>query len=123
MFSDEYSVRKRKFDSYFSGEALFGLPHQNYPSLEDTRKEIELLDKQKIGIVQPKTMSIQKNAVEFIQDFFDEHTKNTLIKADFLKSLFEFSQNDKDNINEETIEILEPYLTLKFPTGEDLFTG
>lgn len=27
MFSDEYSVRKRKFDSYFSGETLFGLPH------------------------------------------------------------------------------------------------
>lgn len=45
MFSDEYSVRKRKFDSYFSGEALFGLPHQSYPALEETRKEIELLDK------------------------------------------------------------------------------
>jgi len=27
MFSDEYSVRKRKFDSYFAGETLFGLPH------------------------------------------------------------------------------------------------
>jgi dynein heavy chain len=45
MFSDEYSVRKRKYDSYFSGETLFGLPHQSYPALEETRKEIELLDK------------------------------------------------------------------------------
>lgn len=45
MFSDEYSVRKRKFDSYYAGEALFGLPHQSYPALEETRKEIELLDK------------------------------------------------------------------------------
>jgi len=27
MFSDEYSIRKRKFDSYFAGETLFGLPH------------------------------------------------------------------------------------------------
>lgn len=27
MFSDEYSVRKRKYDSYFAGETLFGLPH------------------------------------------------------------------------------------------------
>jgi dynein heavy chain len=27
MFSDEYSVRKRKFDSYLAGETLFGLPH------------------------------------------------------------------------------------------------
>lgn len=40
-----------------------------------------------------------------------------------MKSLLEFSQNDKDNINEETIEILEPYLTMKFPSGEDVFTG
>ena len=45
MFSDEYSVRKRKYDSYFAGETLFGLPHQSYPALEETRKEIELLDK------------------------------------------------------------------------------
>jgi dynein heavy chain len=28
MFSDEYSIRKRKFDSYYAGETLFGLPHQ-----------------------------------------------------------------------------------------------
>ena len=28
MFSDEYSIRKRKFDTYFAGETLFGLPHQ-----------------------------------------------------------------------------------------------
>jgi dynein heavy chain len=44
-FSEEYSVKKRKFDSYYAGETLFGLPHQPYPALEDTRKEIELLDK------------------------------------------------------------------------------
>lgn len=34
-----------------------------------------------------------------------------------------FSNNDKDFINEETIELLEPYLTLKTPKGEELFTG
>ena len=45
------------------------------------------------------------------------------MKADFLKSLLDFSQYDKDNINEETIELLEPYLTLKFASGEDIFTG
>jgi len=45
MFSEDYQVRKRRYDSYFAGETLFGLPHQQYPSLEDTRKEIQLLDK------------------------------------------------------------------------------
>ena len=45
MFSDEYSVRKRKYDSYFAGERLFGLPNTSYPELDETRKEIELLDK------------------------------------------------------------------------------
>lgn len=41
----------------------------------------------------------------------------------FLKSLLEFSEKDKNDINEETIELLEPYLTLKLPSGEDAFTG
>lgn len=45
MFADEYSIRKRKYDSYHSGEKLFGLPHQSYPELVQTAKEIELLEK------------------------------------------------------------------------------
>ena len=41
-----------------------------------------------------------------------------------MKNLLDFSANEKDNINEETIELLEPYLTLKQPAnGEDVFTG
>ena len=27
MFSEEYQVRERKFNSYFAGETLFALPH------------------------------------------------------------------------------------------------
>jgi len=45
MFSDEYGIRKRKFDSYNAGEGLFGLPHQSYPELVKTQSQIELLDK------------------------------------------------------------------------------
>lgn len=45
QFSEEYSIRKRKYDLYFAGEKLFGLPHVSYPLLTDTQKEIELLDK------------------------------------------------------------------------------
>jgi dynein heavy chain len=45
MFADEYSIRKRKYESYYSGEKLFGLPHQSYPELVQTAKELELLEK------------------------------------------------------------------------------
>ena len=37
--------------------------------------------------------------------------------------MFDFSTNEKDNINEETIELLEPYLTLRAPSGDEVFTG
>ena len=45
IFSEEYQIRRRKFESYEAGETLFALPHQSYPALDDTRKEIELLEK------------------------------------------------------------------------------
>lgn len=65
-----------------------------------------------------------KQDIPFVADSFDEYAKSTLTNQNFLKSLFDFSANEKDNINEETIELLEPYLTLKIPsTGEDAFTG
>lgn len=65
-----------------------------------------------------------KQDIPFVADSFDEFSKSTLTNNNFLKSLFDFSANDKDNINEETIELLEPYLTLKVPSsGEDVFTG
>jgi hypothetical protein len=37
--------------------------------------------------------------------------------------LIAFSENEKDFINEETIEFLDPYLTLKSPKGDKLFEG
>ena len=71
-----------------------------------------------------KNMYIMKQDIPFIADSFEEYAKNTLTNQNFLKNLLDFSVNEKDNINEETIELLEPYLTLKIPsTGEDAFTG
>lgn len=85
---------------------------------------VNLLLQFPLATVVPKTMVIQKQNVEFIQDSFDECTKATLIRNDFLKLLLDFSQYEKDNINEETIELLEPYLTLRFPSNnEEVFTG
>lgn len=39
-----------------------------------------------------------------------------------LDKLLKFSANEKDFISEETIELLEPYLTVKAPDGQELFT-
>jgi len=47
----------------------------------------------------------------------------TLKSSVFLKDLLDFSNNDKDNINEETIELLEPYINLCTPDGREVFTG
>lgn len=72
----------------------------------------------------PKNLFIMKQDIPFIADSFDEYSKSTMTNNAFLSQLFDFSNNEKDNINEETIELLEPYLTLKIPsTGEDAFTG
>lgn len=38
-------VRKRKWENYSSGEELFGLPVTRYPELEQTEKEIQMLDR------------------------------------------------------------------------------
>ena len=45
MFSDEYGIRKKNFDSYNAGEGLFVVPHQSYPELVKTQSQIKLLDK------------------------------------------------------------------------------
>jgi len=64
-----------------------------------------------------------KQEIPFVNDSFDNHCKATLKNNNFLKDLFEFSNNDKDNINEETIEFLEPYITLRTPKDEEVFIG
>ena len=85
---------------------------------------VNLLLLQPLVPVSQKMMKMMKQDVPFIADSFDEFSKTTLVNNNFLKNLFDFSANEKDNINEETIELLEPYLTLKIPsTGEDAFTG
>ena len=38
-------VRKRKWDGLSSGEELFGLPVTQYPGMEQTEKEVTMLDR------------------------------------------------------------------------------
>jgi dynein heavy chain len=42
-FKEEFEVRGRKQEIYYLGEDLFGLPHQQYPQLDLTRKELGYL--------------------------------------------------------------------------------
>lgn len=41
-FKEEFKIRERKFELYKGGEELFVLPHQSYPDLERTAKDIKL---------------------------------------------------------------------------------
>eukprot|EP00955_Chlamydomonas_euryale_P103513 365498-Chlamydomonas_euryale.AAC.1 len=44
-FQQTFEVKKRKWENYASGEELFGLPITLYPELEQTEKEIQMLDR------------------------------------------------------------------------------
>ena len=89
---------------------------------------IHILFQRHLDPVKPKGdggMYILKQSTPFVHDSYDTPgvgTKTTLSSATFLKDLLDFSNEEKDNINEETIELLHPYLTLKTPKDEDIYT-
>jgi|TARA_B110000285_G_scaffold235301_1_gene316174 dynein heavy chain len=70
-------------------------------------------------------MYILKQSTPFVADSYEGAigTKSTLSSANFLKDLLDFSNEEKDNINEETIELLHPYLTLRTPKDEEIYTA
>jgi dynein heavy chain len=61
-----------------------------------------------------------KQETPFVKDSYDEFAGKKL-QGPFLKQLIDFSNDEKDNINEETIELLEPYLNIKTPSGVPLY--
>ena len=71
--------------------------------------------------VATRTYNILKQECPFIQDSYDEYAGKQL-QGNFFGMLKSFSNEDKDNINEETIELLEPYLTSKTPDGQEMFS-
>jgi dynein heavy chain len=83
---------------------------------------IHILFQRPLDPVKPKAMNILKQECPFVNTPLN-CTKATLASALFLKDLFDFSNNEKDNINEETIELLEPYLLFTAPDGREIFTG
>lgn len=73
---------------------------------------VNLLFMQPLDSVQPKMVEVAKAEHPFIQDSYDNHAKQQLT-GPLLQNLLYFSSNEKDQINEETIELLEPYLELR----------
>jgi dynein heavy chain len=63
----------------------------------------------------PVTMGIgkDKETFMFLQNSYTIIKAGMLTDAHFLKSLFYFSQHEKDNMNEETMELIAPYLELE----------
>jgi dynein heavy chain len=54
-----------------------------------------------------------KNEFEmFIKDSYDTYAKKFMFEAGFIKNLLDFATEEKDNINEETMEFLEPYVSV-----------
>jgi dynein heavy chain len=73
---------------------------------------VQILFQRSMDTIKPKSILMLKTDIPFVFDSFDNHTKKTLTNKDFLKDITDFSNNQKDNITEETIELLEPYLLL-----------
>ena len=63
--------------------------------------------------VSVKQYSVRKQNVDFLADSFDESSKGMITDAKFLNKLKEFSEKEKDKINDETCELLMPYLELE----------
>jgi len=88
---------------------------------------IHILFQRHLDPVKPKAdggMYILKQSTPFVADSYEgaSGTKTTLSSPNFLKDLLDFSNLEKDNINEETIELLHPYLTLRTPKDEEIYT-
>merc|ERR550514_821501 len=64
--------------------------------------------------VKPAQMTMNKVTIDFIQDSYDVYGRNvTFGNSDFLKNLMYFNAHTRDDINDETCELLLPYLNLE----------
>lgn len=78
---------------------------------------VNILFMQSLDPIQPKMVEVAKAEHPFIADSYDNHASKRMV-GPLLQELLFFSSNEKDLINEETIELLEPYLELRDVTGE-----
>merc|ERR1719311_1198613 len=64
--------------------------------------------------VKPEQKTMNKVTIDFIHDSYDEYGRAiTFGNGDFLKNLMYFNTTKRDDINDETCELLLPYLNLE----------
>jgi dynein heavy chain len=63
--------------------------------------------------VKPEPKTMNKVTTDFIHDSYDEFGKAVMLDSNFLKNLILFNKEERDNINDETCELLMPYLELE----------
>merc|ERR1719160_1164523 len=64
--------------------------------------------------VKPEQKTMNKVTIDFIHDSYDEFGRSiTFGNGDFLKNLMYFNAYTRDDINDETCELLMPYLALE----------
>jgi len=57
---------------------------------------VQILFQRTLDSVKPRSLTILKTDIPFVNDSFDNHTKKTLTSKDFLKDITDFSNNQKD---------------------------
>ena len=55
---------------------------------------------------------VNKEPQKFIKDSYKEYSLKMMSSTSFIPDLMNFSSSKKDEINEETMELLEPYLNV-----------
>ena len=85
---------------------------------------VNILFMRSLEPVAPHEIEALKKISPWIKDSWDKHTRSCLNDAPrpILKDIAAFLKDDKDSINEETIELLEPYLRMETLDGDKLFT-
>merc|ERR1719359_2822240 len=63
--------------------------------------------------IKPEKKTMNKQEVDFLHDSYDEFGKPVMADMKFLPNLIDFNTRQRDDINDETCELLLPYLNLE----------
>lgn len=74
---------------------------------------ILILFKLQLYPVKPATLNIAKTDIPFFEPSFRPYGVALMNQSDFLKQVLEFGEFGKDKMNEETVELVTPYVDLE----------